>query len=121
MALSKPPYRHSEKTALASNGQDQEHSHRLGSIVEDSFEDSNDGELGERKGPDDDGVNDGVPFDGLLKLVRLQGLFSPSQAIANTNTGANAADDEDNEAHKCYKVIETETAISASVEARSTD
>lgn len=121
MALRKPPDRHGEEAGLAGDGQAQEEHGRLSSIVEDSFEDGDDGELGKGKGPDDDGVNDGVPFDGLLELVRLQSVFSPPQAVADANAGADAADDEDDEANKGYQVIEAEAAISASVETRSTD
>lgn len=121
MALRKPPDRHGEEAGLAGDGQAEEHHGRLSSIVEDSFEDGDDGELGKGKGPNDDGVDDGVPFDGLLELVRRQSVFSPPQAVADANGGADAADDEDDEADKGYQVIEAEAAISASVETRSTD
>lgn len=64
--LSKPPYRRGEKAGLASEGESPEQNGRLGSIIENAFEDGNNCELGKRKGPDEDGIDDDIPFDSFF-------------------------------------------------------
>jgi hypothetical protein len=77
-ALGKPPYRRGEKAGLAGDGEGPEENSRLGSIVEDAFEDGDDGEFGKREGPDEHAVNDSVPFDSLLKICGTKSIFSSS-------------------------------------------
>lgn len=65
-ALSKPPYRRGKKAGLASEGETPEQNSRLGSIIEDTFEDGDDGEFRKRKRPDEDGVDNDIPFDSFF-------------------------------------------------------